>query len=78
MLDDRQQLSRLLELSGVNTVTVAREAGCSDAYVGLMRSGKRRVTPEVLAAARRVALRQIRGTAEVLAGTLNEGEEAGD
>jgi predicted transcriptional regulator len=73
-MSDQEILRRLLAVPGVTTVNVAEEAQFSQSYIAAMQKGHRRTKPEVLVAARRVALREIIGTAEIVLETLEERE----
>jgi len=70
-------LRKLLERPGLSTRTVERESGCSRTRISQMQRGLLPVAPEVMSASRRVALREIIGTAQVLFETLEDSEDDG-
>jgi len=77
-VDRRDRLLRLMQLGGVTSARVAREAGVSLGYVRAMRLGTRRVTRPVLGAALRVACDVLREGAAVVGavgGVWDEAEE---
>ena len=75
-MDSRAKLRLLMALPGVSSAAVARRARVSRSLVDSQRTGRRRVTPAVLAAALDVALDVLhRGAATI--GSLAMDREAG-